>query len=475
MNNVLDLEYIDEQRLMDDINSKDDLLVSIENDISTIERYRDMHECGILQQHHVRDIQNIAMRYSRYNPSMESYSVSLEKSHAGGLLAVGLLTAALVGIVTFVSLVVGMIVKIFTGKPSKTSPSSSYRGPTIEIIRKDTPLPEDSISKRLNESIERLSKVLGNRDVASMALSTLYVHKVAFNENPRALFDKLKPRMEFSAWRTAMAIAYIEHEIFHKWLIFVRIDANLIHVTTVKELHEYVRDLFLNNWFPKSVFTVISKEYNGLFANVPQLLTSRADIFSFTNHMNESLTKIIRFQNTVTALTAREEKFDYVAAQIVKFKSESDELKKKADELYDTASEKSMAANSIIWFRTINPDYISKYNSSVEFNKNRMSEGVENIARQIVGHEGKDYVNSIEAYFKKCMAKDENLEQNKPKWDKLMTDYGKIIPTTVSSFMRAYLQYAKCYIHMGRIIRSWNKFAEEMNTAHDKIIKFKAE
>ena len=70
MNNVLDLEYIDEQRLMDDMNSKDNLLVSVENDISTIERYRDMHECGILQQHHVRDIQNIAMRYSRYNPSM---------------------------------------------------------------------------------------------------------------------------------------------------------------------------------------------------------------------------------------------------------------------------------------------------------------------------------------------------------------------------------------------------------------------
>ena len=44
MNNVLDLEYIDEQRLMDDMNSKDNLLVSVENDISTIERYRDMHE-----------------------------------------------------------------------------------------------------------------------------------------------------------------------------------------------------------------------------------------------------------------------------------------------------------------------------------------------------------------------------------------------------------------------------------------------
>ena len=62
------------------------------------------------------------------------------------------------------------------------------------------------------------------------------------------------------------------------------------------------------------------------------------------------------------------------------------------------------------------------------------------------------------------------LEENADNWNSLTTEFGKIVPNTVSRFMRAYLQYAKMFVVMGRLSRAWNKFTDDLDRQHNRLI-----
>lgn len=479
MSQTFDFDYINEENLINEIDRNDNLLNHVEQDIIALEHFQALHNDGLLREHHQGQVHAIAQRYVSFSPSMESLAISIEKKNTiGAIIGIGVLAAAVAGLITFIMMVVAFVIKLFTGGGSK---SSSYSGstkintgmPVITITPRGgrRSIFDDEFNRNMQESLSRLSSFTGSNGIASMSTAMLMGYSEEFKNKPKELYDRIKPKEDYNTWHKGMSVAYVQMSILRKWCMFTGLPDNIIKVSNVSDLTKRVSALAINNWFPKDIIQAFSASDTSMFKKIPELLTSRSNITSFTNRLDRHLTEVIRFDNRISAAMNSPTHFATAAASIQEFKSTSDKLKATAAEMYEDTLGIASAVNAVSWFRAIDQSYVKDYNSSVEFNKSRMSEGVENISRKVTKDKGKDYLNNVEAYFKKCMAIDNDLEANTEKWNKLMSEFGKLVPTTISAFLRAYVQYAKMFVVMGRIMRAWNKFSDSIESDHKKLIE----
>lgn len=478
MSHTFDFDYINEENLINEIDRNDNLLNNVEQDIASLEHFQALHEDGLLREYHQGQVHAIALRYVNFSPSMESLAVSIEKKNTvGAIIGVGILAAAIAGLITFIMMVVAFVIKVFTGGKSSGGSSSSSKVnngmPVITITPRGgrRSIFDEEFNRSMNESLSRLSSFTGSSGVSNMSTAMLTGYTEEFRDKPKELYARIKPKEEYSIWHKNMSVAYVQMSILRKWCSFTGLPNDIIKVSTVSDVSKRVTSLAINNWFPKDLIPAFSAADTSMFKKIPNMLTSRSSITSFTNRLDRQLTEVIRFDNRISASMNSPTHFATAAASIQEFKTTSDKLKATATEMYNDTLELANAVNAISWFRVIDQSYVKDYNASVEFNKNRMSEGIENISRKVTRDNGKDYLNNVEAYFKKCMAADSNLEANTEKWNKLMSEFGKLVPTTISAFLRTYVQYAKMYVIMGRIMRAWNKFTDSIESDHKKLIE----
>jgi hypothetical protein len=471
MNQELDLDYINEEKLINEIDRNDNLLNNVEQDLVTLEHYRALSLENRLMPHHVKALGNISLRYQQFNPSLESITVSLEKNNAAGYVLTAVILAAIAGMIMFISAVIAFVVKLFTGGgKSSSSSSTANTGPMITWTFGPATGSGggNHINRRLQESLKNVDDFLGNNDLGRMSLIAFNNQRQSFLHTPKELYDKTNKKYTYDEWHKSTTVYYVYYDIFNAWTQFTRLE-DIRAVSTLSDMVKKVAMLVKEDWIPTSIF-VNAKDDKGLFTNIPLMLTNQMALSNNTRSLEQNLTKLIRFDNTINSYMSRGQDFGTVAKYIKDFKEEADDMITDADKIYANATQLATSLGAIQWFKNLDSKFIENYNSSVEFNKNRIAKGVENISRNVTKNKGKDYANSVESFFNKCRAMDSNLEENADKWNSLTTEFGKIVPNTVSRFMRAYLQYAKMFVVMGRLSRAWNKFTDDLDRQHNRLI-----